>query len=97
MITAGHVSAVGGLFCGVAVRDRLARYIAAGGDADASGLRAQARARCLTLGRQVRIELPGDMEMLGTATDLDVDGRLIVTDGDGAARSVAAGDVTHVR
>lgn len=79
------------------VRDRLARYIAAGGDADASGLRAQARARCLTLGREVRIELPGDMEMLGTATDLDVDGRLIVTDGDGAVRSVAAGDVTHVR
>lgn len=79
------------------LRDRLARYVAAAGDADASGLRAQARARCLTLGRSVRVELPGDAVLLGTAVDLDVDGRLIVEDGDGARRSVAAGDVTHVR
>lgn len=79
------------------LRDRVGRYLASGTDADASGIRAQARARCLTLGRAVRIELPGDGELIGTAVDLDADGRLIVADGDGVARSVAAGDVTHVR
>ncbi|AYF98322.1 biotin--[acetyl-CoA-carboxylase] ligase [Protaetiibacter intestinalis] len=79
------------------VRDRVARYLAAGGDAEASGIRAQARARCLTLGRAVRIELPDGAELVGTAVDLDADGRLIVADRDGLARSVAAGDVTHVR
>ena len=79
------------------LRVRVARYFAAGGDADASGLRAQARTRCLTLGRPVRVELPDGSQLLGTAVDLDVDGRLIVADGDGVARSVAAGDVTHVR
>lgn len=79
------------------VRTRVARYLAAGADADASGLRAQARSRCLTVGRAVRIELPGDEELLGTAVDLDADGRLIVADQHGVARSVAAGDVTHVR
>ena len=78
-------------------RDRVARYLAAGADAEASGIRAEARARCLTLGRPVRIELPGGEELLGTAVDLDADGRLILADGDGVARSVAAGDVTHVR
>jgi len=45
----------------------------------------------------VRIELPGGEELLGTAVDLDTDGRLILADRDGVARSVAAGDVTHVR
>ena len=79
------------------LRDRVARYFAAGGDADAAGLRALARSRCLTLGRPVRIELPDDTQLVGTAVDLDRDGRLVVADADGVARSVAAGDVTHVR
>jgi BirA family biotin operon repressor/biotin-[acetyl-CoA-carboxylase] ligase len=79
------------------LRDRVGRYLASGTDADASGIRAQARGRCLTLGRSVRIELPGGDELHGTAVDLDADARLIVADRDGVARSVAAGDVTHVR
>lgn len=79
------------------LRDRVARYLAAGANAEASGIRAEARAHCLTLGRAVRIELPDGEELLGTAVDLDADGRLIVADRDGVARSVAAGDVTHVR
>ncbi|TXK16237.1 biotin--[acetyl-CoA-carboxylase] ligase [Homoserinibacter sp. GY 40078] len=79
------------------VRARIARYLEVGADADASGLRAQARAACLTLGRQVRIELPGGEELRATAVDLDPDGRLVVADAEGNARSVAAGDVTHVR
>lgn len=79
------------------LRDRTRRYFAAGADADASGIRAEAREVCLTLSRAVRIELPGGEELAATAVDLDVDGRLVVADGDGRARSVAAGDVTHVR
>lgn len=79
------------------LRDRTHRYFAAGADADASGIRAEARGVCLTLSRSVRIELPGGDELAGTAVDLDADGRLVVVDGDGRTRSVAAGDVTHVR
>jgi len=79
------------------LRDRLARYLAAGADAEASGIRAEARSVCLTLGRIVRIELPDGLELEATAIDLDDDGRLVVADRDGVRRSVAAGDVTHVR
>ncbi|WP_328334641.1 biotin--[acetyl-CoA-carboxylase] ligase [Kribbella sp. NBC_00382] len=49
-----------------------------------------------TFGRQVRVELPGGVFIEGTATDLDADGRLIVLTADGP-RSLAAGDVTHLR
>lgn len=52
---------------------------------------ARYRARCSTLGRRVRVAVPGDM-LEGVATDIDDDGRLLV---DGCA--VAAGDVVHVR
>jgi BirA family biotin operon repressor/biotin-[acetyl-CoA-carboxylase] ligase len=79
------------------LRDRLARYFAAGADAETSGIRAEARSACLTLARTVHIELPGGERLDATAIDLDADGRLVVADRDGLARSVAAGDVTHVR
>lgn len=49
-----------------------------------------------TFGRQVRVELPGGVFIEGTATDLDSDGRLLVLTADGP-RSLAAGDVTHLR
>lgn len=81
----------------VGLRDRVRHYFANGADADASGIRAEARAACLTLARAVRIELPGGDQLVATAVDLDADGRLVVADQDGHARSVAAGDVTHVR
>ena len=47
---------------------------------------------CLTLGRQVRVSLPGGDELTGEATDVDDTGRLVV-----AGTPVAAGDVLHVR
>ena len=50
------------------------------------------RSVCATLGRQVRIELPGGAVTTGRATDVDAAGGLIV---DGVA--YAAGDVVHVR
>jgi BirA family biotin operon repressor/biotin-[acetyl-CoA-carboxylase] ligase len=50
-----------------------------------------------TLGRKVRAELPGGTTLTGTATDLDPEGRLILTDSDGKAHPLAAGDVIHLR
>jgi BirA family biotin operon repressor/biotin-[acetyl-CoA-carboxylase] ligase len=72
-------------------------YAAADGDADASGLRQRARELCTTLGREVRIELPDGSSLSGLATDVDAAGRLEVRGPTGAAVSVAAGDVTHLR
>jgi BirA family transcriptional regulator, biotin operon repressor / biotin---[acetyl-CoA-carboxylase] ligase len=67
-------------------------YLAQGGDAEASGLADRARDLCTTLGREVRVVLPGGRILEGTATALDAAGRLVV---DGEA--IAAGDVTHAR
>ncbi|MFC4140334.1 MULTISPECIES: biotin--[acetyl-CoA-carboxylase] ligase [unclassified Microbacterium] len=53
-------------------------------------------ARCLTIGQQVRVELPAGGELRGVATRLDADGRLVV-EADGAEHPVSAGDVVHVR
>ena len=54
-------------------------------------------ARCDTIGRAVRVQLPGDTEISGKAATVDGDGRLIVQAGDGRLCPIAAGDVTHVR
>ena len=70
----------------------------AGGDAAASGLDRRVSALCGTLGSEVRVELPGERELLGRAERLDRDGRLIVIDREnGEPQAVAAGDVTHLR
>ena len=50
------------------------------------------RALCSTLGRQVRVELPGGTSVEGLAEAVDDEGRLVV---DGTA--YAAGDVVHLR
>lgn len=68
-----------------------------GGDAEASGIASRVAALCGTLGSEVRVELPGDRELLGVAERIDRDGRLVVRDRNGEAQSVAAGDVTHLR
>ena len=69
-------------------------------DAWAAGedLRAPVSAECGTIGRRVRVELPGGGDLYGTATAIDAEGRLVVRDdATGADRTIAAGDVTHVR
>jgi BirA family biotin operon repressor/biotin-[acetyl-CoA-carboxylase] ligase len=68
----------------------------AGGDADAAGLRAAVVASCGSIGRQVRVILPGDREFSGLATNIDSAGRLIV-DVNGEPTEVAAGDIVHLR
>lgn len=52
---------------------------------------ARYRARCDTLGRRVRVELPRET-LEGLAEDVDDEGRLVVE-----GRPIAAGDVVHLR
>ena len=56
-----------------------------------AGVLPRYRDRCTTLGRRVRVEVPG-ATFEGFATDVDEDGRLLI---DG--RAIAAGDVVHLR
>jgi BirA family biotin operon repressor/biotin-[acetyl-CoA-carboxylase] ligase len=60
---------------------------------DPERLRAEYRARCATLGREVHIDTPG-RSVAGTAVDIDPHGRLVV-DVDGAREVFAVGDVIH--
>lgn len=64
--------------------------------AAASGLHRAVEAACDTIGRDVRVELPGGAELRGRATGIAADGRLVVRSG-GGDELVAAGDVVHVR
>ncbi|WP_420492779.1 biotin--[acetyl-CoA-carboxylase] ligase [Kitasatospora camelliae] len=72
-------------------------WTAAAGDPHASGLLSAYTARCTTLGRPVRVLLPGARELTGEAVAVDGDGRLVVRTPDGTRHPVAAGDVVHVR
>jgi len=67
------------------------------GDPDATRVRADYRAACLSLGAPVRVELPGGTIHTGIAEDVDTDGRLLLLDPAGYRRAVAAGDVVHLR
>lgn len=64
---------------------------------DLDTLAADYRARSVTIDRRVRVELPGEREIVGTVTDIDPSGRVVVTDDEGADHQVTAGDVTHLR
>ena len=76
--------------------EEVRRWSSRGGDAGASGLREAYRARCSTLGQQVRVELSGHGALLGTAVDIDGEGRLVL-DTRGVRQAVSAGDITHLR
>jgi BirA family transcriptional regulator, biotin operon repressor / biotin---[acetyl-CoA-carboxylase] ligase len=65
---------------------------------DAAGRRRLAdevRARCATLGRQVRVVLP-DSEITGLATAIDDAGHLVLDTAEGPRR-ISAGDVVYLR
>ncbi|CBH49380.1 biotin--[acetyl-CoA-carboxylase] ligase [Rhodococcus hoagii] len=68
---------------------------AAGWKVDA--LAAAYKERCGTLGRRVRAELPGDRELIGTAIDVDVEGRIVIQADGKSPVAVSAGDITHLR
>jgi BirA family biotin operon repressor/biotin-[acetyl-CoA-carboxylase] ligase len=67
------------------------------GDTERSGLRAEYTGLCATLGRRVRVELPGGRLLDGVAAGVDPDGRLLVSMPPAADLPVAAGDVVHLR
>lgn len=71
-------------------------WSAARGDADACGLRAAYQASCATIGRQIRVELPGERLLEGLATGVDQNGHLQL-DAQGGRHTLSAGDVVHVR
>ena len=50
---------------------------------------------CATIGRTVRVELPGGGVVNGTAESVDDTGRLVVRTGDGTRTAYSAGDVVH--
>lgn len=54
------------------------------------------RARSATLGQEVRVDLGAD-DVVGTAVDVDQDGHLVVEPLEGGRRTIAVGDVVHLR
>ncbi|MGW0801846.1 biotin--[acetyl-CoA-carboxylase] ligase [Nonomuraea sp. NPDC002799] len=72
-------------------------WTAAGGDAEASGLRPAYLAASATTGRRVRVELPNDQAVTGLATGVDGFGHLLVESAGGERYTLSAGDVVHVR
>lgn len=55
------------------------------------------RERCLTIGQQVRVSTVAGTELVGTATDIDQLGRLLLRESNGVEQIVSAGDVHHLR
>ena len=45
----------------------------------------------------MQVERPARDALIGTAVDVDVDGRLVVESNDRSRTAVAAGDVVHLR
>lgn len=81
------------------LRQLAGRYVSwrqSGGDAEAVGIRDAYCARCVTLGRKVRIMLPADESFEGEAWTIDRRGQLAVRTAEGE-RIVGAADVVHVR
>jgi BirA family transcriptional regulator, biotin operon repressor / biotin---[acetyl-CoA-carboxylase] ligase len=74
---------------------RYLQWLSADGDAEASGLAAEYRAWCGTIGQEVAISMAGGSSLRGVATGIDGQGRLLVR-ADGADHAVAAGDVEHL-
>ena len=53
-------------------------------------------ANCVTLGRRVKVQLP-DKTLQGFAIRIAEDGRLMITDREGAPHRIGAGDIIHLR
>jgi BirA family biotin operon repressor/biotin-[acetyl-CoA-carboxylase] ligase len=70
--------------------------VAAGGSAEASGLRAAILDASATVGSQVSVEFPDGKKAFGLAQDIDATGRLVV-ETQSQTLTVSAGDVLHLR
>lgn len=80
-----------------AFAERYTRWVEHDGDAERSGLAEEYRSCCATLGQRVRVHLPEDGLLEGTATGIDAGGQLRVRAEDGREHALSAGDVVHVR
>ncbi len=77
---------------------RLDEHLEALATASATTVGAAYRRRCSTIGRDVRVELPGSRRLAGRAVGVDAFGRLVVRPaGEADVVSIAAGDVVHLR
>ena len=92
---ADRLRLLAGILAGLETRYRTWSQVS--GDAERAGLRAEYTGLCATLGRRVRVELPGGQPLDGLATGVDPDGRLLVSVPPGPDLPVAAGDVVHLR
>lgn len=80
-----------------AFAEHYTRWVEHNGDAERSGLAEEYRSCCATLGQRVRVHLPEDGLLEGTATGIDAGGQLRVRAEDGREHALSAGDVVHVR
>lgn len=81
---------------------RYREFCAVDGNADAPlaggrSLLSQVQDATVTLGRRVRVELPGGRRLEGRAAGLDGHGALQIVEDDGERHTVSAGDVVHLR
>ncbi|GAB3605460.1 biotin--[acetyl-CoA-carboxylase] ligase [Conyzicola nivalis] len=80
------------------LRELYTGFVRVGADPVGSGVAEQLTELCTTIGQQVKVELPGAPDLVGTAVGIDGSGRLRVRGSlDGHVTAVAAGDVTHLR
>jgi BirA family biotin operon repressor/biotin-[acetyl-CoA-carboxylase] ligase len=80
------------------LRALYSRFVDAGGDSVASGIRDEVAARCGSIGRRVRAIMPGDQEITGNGVGLDETGRILIQpDGARELFAVSAGDIVHLR
>lgn len=73
----------------VALQHRMAQWVE-----EPEALRADYLSRCTTIGRLVRAYLPDGTIVSGIAEGIDVNGALLLNDGE-SVRTIAAGDVVH--
>jgi BirA family transcriptional regulator, biotin operon repressor / biotin---[acetyl-CoA-carboxylase] ligase len=71
-------------------------FVAAEGNAEASGVRPELIGLSATIGQEVSIEFPDGKKANGKAMDIDQTGRLVVQTQTETLK-VAAGDVLHLR
>ncbi len=71
-------------------------WAAVSGDAAACGLRNQYQRLCGTIGREVRVQLPGGGTQTGLAREVDNAGQLMIQTASGLL-PVSAGDIVHLR
>lgn len=77
--------------------ERERRWRAGRGDLAEAGLLDDYRARCATLGRQVKILVAGGPARTGRAVDVEPGGALVLDTDGGRRETIFAGDVVHLR